>query len=111
MLVGVLLRGPELRLEVAVDGAVPQRSNVALVDAAPASVVPVAVRLRSVDSHPLSIADPHKAEPAGLAFATLAGLGVLAMAWWRLVSQDYRLAPPLLRSSLAALRAPPAHRS
>jgi hypothetical protein len=80
-----------------------------LVDAAPVGVVPAATRIRtSLDGEPVLLAGSAKTRVGGQVSAVVMLAVAAAVCWWSLRRPDRRLAAPLQRSSLAALRAPPA---
>jgi hypothetical protein len=107
VLVGVVVHGAEVRLDGGSDRA-GDRASVAVVDAAHAGVAPVAVRARTLAGGELgSLAPSSRTRLGALALALVSGLVPVAAAWWCLARPDRRLASPLRRSSLAALRAPP----
>ncbi|MGH9210254.1 MAG: hypothetical protein ACRD2C_06175 [Acidimicrobiales bacterium] len=84
------------------------RPAVVLVDSAPAAVAPVAVRGRAlVDTAPVLRAGPIKLALGSEALLA-AGLAVAVAGFWCVTRPDRRLAPPMQRSAMAPLRAPPA---
>lgn len=79
-----------------------------LVDAAPVAVAPAATRPRTaLDSELFSSVGSPKPAVGGLVLVLGAMVTAALACWWCLSRPDRRLAPPLLRSSLVALRAPP----
>jgi hypothetical protein len=84
------------------------RGSGAVVASLPAGLAPVAMRTRTgADNEPGALVQSSRMRPAELALALVSGLMPAAMAWWCLSRPDRRLASPLARWSLAALRGPP----
>ena len=112
VLLGVLVHAGQVGFDGdfggARDRASASASASAIVGSAPVGVVPSAVRDRTWPDNELSpLAHASKTRLGALLSALVSGLGVAAASWC-LARQDRRLASPLRRFSLAALRAPPA---